>query len=123
MKSLFGTILLAATLSSAVSHAKTYSCQDIQGNVATLNMFSLSDVSWNEVSQSASSSAKYIGLDDAPYSETKGFMLFRLTDFYTTNDSSFVLALKRAVNRAEAVVYFDNDGHSEQETKFSCIAD
>jgi len=84
----------------------------------------LSQVTWNEAFHSASSQGLNIGIEDATYSEQKGYQLFLLVDFYTSADSANKLALSQdLISSAEsgcAVTYFDNDGLEEEVTRYTC---
>ncbi|MGE3680335.1 MAG: hypothetical protein AB7G93_01325 [Bdellovibrionales bacterium] len=113
-------LLLTSTLSA---HAEDqYLCLNSDGQAAELTVRSDSEIVWNEPWHSASSAGHFMGRETAPFSESKDYFLFRLTDFHATEDSSYILALQSLHGQSlEAVVYFDNDDHPEYEIWFHCL--
>ena len=115
--------MLLITLSvsfSAVASAAQYTCLNQDSEKAVL-IISKNIVSWDEPWHSASSNAVFFGQEKAPFSERKGYNLFRLTSFYETNDSFYVLAISKINdNKLKATVYFDNDDREEEVTNYLC---
>jgi hypothetical protein len=118
----FFTIVLLTFGSAIAAYGSDYTCTGSQGEVAELAILSESEIEWSEPWHSASSAGDSIGLEEAPFSKMLGFHRFALTDFYSTPDSSHVLALDTLVgSHLIAVTYFDNDDHVENEVSFECI--
>lgn len=117
-------IYLILTLAVNCAIAANYECKDIKKGRPAYLSIKPSLVIWNEVFHSASSKALYLGVEDALYSNMKGFHLFRLTDFYTTADSSNILAVAPNIRNSppslRVVTYFDNDGHDEEQMFYNC---
>lgn len=103
--------------------AQQYTCTDKAGVVADLTVYNSKQVEWNEDYHSANSRGEFIGKDKAPYSPYKGYSLFKLYDFYFTDDSSYVLGLRISKNGniSKAVIYLDNDDHIEEENEYTCV--
>lgn len=117
-------IVLLISFAGTTSFAANYQCRDIEnGNVASLSISS-NQILWSEDFHSASSRGLDLGVENAPYSKLLGFQIFRLTDFYTTDDSSNILAVSPDVLNSESqglvTTYFDNDGHDEEVTSYNC---
>jgi hypothetical protein len=122
MKTRLKLALAALSVISIQAGASTlYSCVDAEGNVAELTIKGKNKIAWNEPWHSASSDGSFVGKEKAPYSEQKGYLRYELTDFYSSDDSAFYVALEALHgNQLKAVVYFDNDDHYEDETAFTC---
>lgn len=118
------SILVFTSLLAPSVFASDYICTDRAGHKAELTTFANGRVQWNEPWHSASSDGTYAGKETAPYSQYRGFSLYQLTDFYMTEDSSYMLALNKNKKGLvdKAVVYFDNDDHAEEETVYSCTS-
>jgi hypothetical protein len=120
-------VLMCLLLGQFATAQVSYNCFGSKGTKAELKVYPTSPVSasWNDISQTAGSSAKFIGIEQAPFSDKRGMMLFDLVDFYHNNtDSRFVLALPPNVVRVprslSASVYFDHDDHEEDNESFGC---
>ena len=116
--------ILILNLITSYALADNYDCKDTaSSNIAYLTVTN-SSVHWNEEFHSASSRALGLGIEGAPYSDLKGYQLFRLTDFFMTADSSNILAispsLMQALPTGKVTTYFDNDGHEEEVTNYNC---
>ncbi|MGZ3802345.1 MAG: hypothetical protein ACXVCA_18315 [Bdellovibrio sp.] len=120
MKILFPILLIFSSLSA---HAvQNYTCTSAEGNVAELTIKSNSkSIYWNETWHAASSKGTYIGIEEAPYSTFKGYHRYQLQDFLSTVDSGFFIAVSNIrKDNIQAVVYFDNDDHYEEEVVYNC---
>jgi hypothetical protein len=116
------TVLAFLLFVSLSSHASEIVCRDSQGNFAQLRISQdLRVVRWSEPWHSADSSGSFIGKELARYSPYRGYDRYRLNSFYSTPDSFYVLAIEpNRSNSFKAVVYFDNDDHAEEETRYVC---
>jgi hypothetical protein len=64
----------------------------------------------------------FLGKDTAPYSETRGWDVYALESFASSEDFRWELAMhKSGANGMNVVVYFDNDDHREEETSHICV--
>ncbi len=115
-------MLLTSLLVSQSIFATNYICTDTDGHHAELTTLTNGQLRWSEPWHSAMSKGVYKGKVTAPYSPYKGYDLYKLEDFYLTNDSAYMLALSKNQKQfiEKAVVYFDNDDHAEEETIYNC---
>lgn len=114
--------LLTSLLVSQSVFAAKYICTDKEGNQAELTTMAKNRIQWSEPWHSAESSGEFVGLDTSPYSDYKDYALFQLSDFYRTDDETFMLALSR-IGKSKtrtAVVYFVNDDYIEEEVIYNC---
>lgn len=119
MKTLIALYILIFTTSA---FANKYDCIDGSGNhLAELQIFNNNEIQWSQFWNSAESDGRFIGAEDAPFSEFKGYLRFRLTDFFTTESSMHVLAVEKLNEQfVKAATYFDNDDHAEDITHYTC---
>ena len=115
-------LLMTGILFSLNTMAAEYDCRSIKKDQATLSI-QQNRVEWYDRSHSASSLAKYTGIDTAPYSPQKGYYVFDLVNFYRTEDSNFWLKLPPNYQTQKTIkVYegFNNDGHDESMELYVC---
>lgn len=114
-------VLMLSFLCFSAFAETSYDCQSTEGTRASLSVHGKKSVEWFDISHSASSAGRSIGLEKAPFSDWKNHHLFRLVDFATSDDSSFIIALDKLRGpKIQAVVYFDNDDHPENIEEFQC---
>ena len=100
--------------------AAQYTCESADQKTAMLTIQN-QEVQWDDDFNEASSNGTYIGLEQAPFSDLKGYSLFKLEYYYNTDDSYYVLALNKTKGKTlKASTYYENDDHMEEETKYVC---
>lgn len=120
MKTRILALILLAGFSAIAG--TNYECRSPEGTEAYLS-FAQQNVTWSDRTHSASSQAQYAGIEKAPFSAEKGYWVFKLTDFFQTNDSSFFLKIEpdfRQKAEFKVVEGLDNDGHDESISYFVC---
>lgn len=119
MKALVALLLLTFTGSA---FAEKYNCLDQSGNhFAELDVFDGNEIFWSEPWHSAESSGKYLGNEDAPFSEFLGYRSYRLVDFFTTESSAHIFVIENLTAEiVKVATYFDDDGHDVDIEKYTC---
>ena len=113
----FGLLISAGAQASDL----VFACHDRNGNEAVLTIREGSLIHWNEPWHSSSSPGDFAGKEMAPFSSWKGYSLYKLRNFYQTNDSAFYLAIETlSAPFFKAVVFYDNDDHAEEITRYRC---
>lgn len=117
--------IILATLALAFSSAwaaDTYHCTDKDGSVAIL-MIEGKWLDWNEPWRAAMSDGENVGIETADNVAWLGFERFRLNDFYSKGNASYILAVPDSRFRLggfPVFKYFDNNDLPEDITPFHC---
>jgi hypothetical protein len=111
----------------------TFSCKEKgSDNVGALTLNrggNKNEIFWEEAWHSSSSKGRYRGIEPTQLREWFGYKKFELTDFFSSQDdfftteiSSYFLALKEVnAEEIDVFVYFDNQDRPEEITKYSCV--
>jgi hypothetical protein len=114
------SIILATVLSSG-SFANSYDCKTVEGHIAELSVSGRS-LEWYEPGTSAGTTGELLGVDEARFGSTYGYLVYDLLDFYRSEDSHFQLKIGPAFNKKEkfeAILVFNRDDVESYET-FAC---
>lgn len=101
--------------------ATEYSCIDRDRSSATLIIdFYTNRLVWMKKSAPVTNGV-FKNIENAPFSEWKGYQTYQLVQWPSSADSSWKLAIDfKSVTAPKVVVYFDNDDHEEKVSFWQC---
>lgn len=111
-------LLLALAFSNAEA-VEVYSCLSRSGENAILRMEE-PFIDWNEPGRAVISDGIAIGIETATV-DWLGYQRYRLTDFYSTPNSHYVLAIPPShFGNFTVYLYFDNNTRAQDITRYLC---